>query len=147
MKNMDICSPKTKRDHKFIEKLESLLVDRPKVAGARLGAMVVHKNKILSIGFNEYTFSFFQKRYGTRVGQVYLHAEVSAIHNALKQGISLKKLSMCTLYVARIKETHKSSRIFIPGNCTPCPGCRDCINNFNIRKVVISHDGHTQRSL
>lgn len=119
-------------------------ITNPTSNNARLAACVVYQNNILAFGVNEQKTHPLQAKYGTTKDAIYLHAEISAIKNALRQ-ISVEELENCSLYVARVKYSNnkKTARQF--GLAKPCPGCESCINAFGIRKVYhTTDDGYVQ---
>ena len=71
---------------------------------------------------------------GYRPDQIYLHAEVDAIRNALRL-ITQAQLSKCDLYVVRVKRPNERSRNWIHGLAKPCPGCQKIIKTFEIQRV------------
>ena len=70
---------------------------------------------------------------------IYLHAEVAAIHNALKSMDDLSR--KCTLIVVRVTRDGKLAL------AKPCIGCYRCIVEFNISKVYYSTNEHTMMEL
>lgn len=122
-------------------------ISYPTPNNAKLAACVVYQNNIVAFGVNEQKTHPLQAKYSTMKDAIYLHAEISAIKNALRQ-ISVEELENCSLYIARVKYSNnkKTSRQF--GLARPCPGCENCINAFGIRKVYHTTDdgGYTQMS-
>ena len=110
----------------------------PKVAGAQIAAGIVYKNRFVSIGFNEMKTHPMAAKYGRNKDAIYLHAEVSAIRNAIRH-MSEEDMSRATLYVARVKKDRPGG-VFIPGNAKPCIGCARAIAEFNLARVVYSHE-------
>ena len=82
----------------------------------------------------------FQKKYAPNEDAIYLHAEVSAIKNALRH-IDEKVLAKSTLYICRIKRTGSRNSPFTWGISKPCTGCQRAIATFNIKTVVYSEEG------
>lgn len=124
---------------KYINILSKIASDLSPVKSARLAACVVLQNDIVSFGVNEMKSHPFQARYGKNKDAVFLHAETSAIKNALKY-ISLHDLERCTLYISRVKFDDATKTKLIFGTAKPCPGCFRCINTFNIKKVYYTLD-------
>ena len=124
---------------KYINVLSKIASDLSPVKSARLAACVVLQNDIVSFGVNEMKSHPFQARYGKNKDAVFLHAETSAIKNALKY-ISLHDLERCTLYISRVKFDDATKTKLIFGTAKPCPGCFRCINTFNIKKVYYTLD-------
>lgn len=124
---------------KYINILSKIASDLSPVKSARLAACVVLQNDIISFGVNEMKSHPFQARYGKNSDAVYLHAETSAIKNALKY-ISINELKRCSLYICRVKYTDASKIKLMFGTAKPCPGCFRCINTFEISKVYYTLD-------
>jgi len=76
---------------------------------------------------------------GYRPDQIYLHAEIDAIKNALRL-IDQDQLSKCDLYIVRVKRKSSKDRAFVYGLAKPCPGCKRAIANFNLRNVFYTED-------
>lgn len=126
---------------KYMNVLSKVAADiiNPVGGNARLSACIVYKGDIVSFGINEMKSHPFQARYGKNADSVFLHAETSAIKNALKY-ISQEELEKSTLYICRVKFTDYTKKKLIFGLSKPCPGCFRCINTFNIKQVIYSLD-------
>lgn len=122
-----------KHDH-YLRILSNVTGNLEKVAGAKLSSCIVHKNNILSFGFNSKKSHPFQAKFGKNDECIFLHAEIDAIKNALKNN-SVDDLRKSTLYVYRTK---KMNGIEKSGLAKPCAGCMRAIVNFNIKNVVYS---------
>lgn len=109
------------------------------VKSSRIAAGVYYKNELLGLGVNSYKTHPFQARYGKHEHAIYLHAEVGAIHNALKSMDDLSR--KCTLIVVRVTRDGKLAL------AKPCIGCYRCIVEFNISKVYYSTNEHTMMEL
>ncbi len=101
----------------------------------KVGAVIVHKNKIISVGFNQQKSNPIQKEYNLhRVGKdrYYdvekghnsLHAETSAILSAQKLNINL---SECSIFVYRQKKSG------CQGLSKPCKACQKLLKDNGIR--------------
>ena len=88
------------------------------------GCVVVYRGRIIGRGYNTYIDSNFN--------QVSIHAEVSAIDDALKR-VSAEELKKCELIVIRI---NKTAEYCLPSK--PCCNCSRYINKFKIKKVFHS---------
>lgn len=132
-----------KRHSKVISHLAKIAQDVPGISRARLAAAVVVKNEIISIGVNSKKTDPFQKRFGKNSFSIHLHAEISAIKNALKR-IRHDDLAKSTLYVARVKSVRNST---VYGLSKPCAGCQRAIAEFGIKKVIYTNEEETQFSL
>lgn len=133
--------PTAVKHHKYLNILSKLAADiaNPVSGNARLAACVVYRNDIVSFGINEMKSHPFQAKYGKNSNSVFLHAETSAIKNALKY-LAQSELSKATLYICRVKFHDPSKNKMIFGLSKPCPGCFRCINTFNIRSVIYTLD-------
>lgn len=110
------------------KKLERFALSNPKAANYRVAAAIVYKNRIVAYGNNSYKSSPFQKRYAADEHKIFLHAEISAIKNALRF-LTVDELRYCTLYVCRVTTDGW-------GNSTPCVGCQRAIAEFEIKRVI-----------
>lgn len=90
------------------------------------GAVLIHRGKIISTGYNYYHEYKFNSNYRESV-----HAEVSAINNALKK-IHASELKKCELVIIRVNRQGEHL------NSKPCCHCEKFINKFNIKKVFHS---------
>lgn len=91
----------------------------------RHGAIIVHKNEIISSGYN-YSTSYLCHDYS-------IHAEVSAITKL--KGKSKEFLSECELYVVRIAYLSNEG---VLKYSKPCDRCKEAIEKFNIKKIYYS---------
>lgn len=126
------------RHSKFLNVLSKVAVDIPTPvrSNARMASCVVFQNDIVSFGVNEMKSHPFQAKYSKNKSAVYLHAETSAIKNALKY-ISLEELEKATLYVARVKLCGDQLGF---GLAKPCAGCRHCIKSFKLKRTIFTLD-------
>lgn len=100
-------------------------------------AVIVYKNDVISLACNKSKSHPFQKRYSKASEAIFLHAEVAAIHNALKR-VSLKELSKSTMYVCRVR-INKENRPFFSYS-KPCDGCMRAIAEFDIKNVLYTNE-------
>ena len=105
----------------------------------KFAAAIVRGNKIISIGFNRMKTDPLQARFRKNDEAIFLHAEIHAIKNALRE-ITIEELSKCDLYIARIKKPESFSKKFVWGLARPCCGCQRAIEEFGIRGVVYTTD-------
>ena len=129
------------RHIKYINLLSKIATDivNPVGGNARLAACIVYKNDVVAFGINQMKSHPFQARYGKNSDSVFLHAETSAIKNALRF-ITIDELEKSTLYICRVKH---HGQVLGFGMSKPCPGCFRCINAFNIPKVIYTLDNGT----
>lgn len=95
-------------------------------------ALISYKNQVISVACNRFKSHPFQKKYGRADEAIFLHAEVSAIKQALRR-ISLKELSKSTMYVVRVGINKEENPFFMYSK--PCDGCMRAIVEFDISKV------------
>lgn len=108
-------------------------------SNVRFAAALVCRNKIVSVGFNHKKSHPFQKKYAKNSEAIFLHAEVHAIKNALRD-LPVGELSKCELYIARVKRPQSFSDKFIWGLSKPCVGCARAIAEFGIRRTIYTCD-------
>ena len=124
---------------------EGILYTLAKIAEAndgsnvRFASAIVYRNKIISVGFNHKKSHPFQKKYAKNSEAIYLHAEVHAIKNALRE-FPVEELTKCELYIARVKRPQSFSDKFIWGLAKPCIGCERAIVEFGIRRTIYTCD-------
>lgn len=119
---------------RHIELLKTVAEDIEPFAGARIAAMVLYKNRIISFGVNQDKTHPFQAKYAKNDEAVYWHAETNAIHNALKK-VTPDELKKCTLVVCRIKHSGPDQK-YAYGLAKPCEGCEKCIKDHGLKRVV-----------
>ena len=100
-------------------------------------AVIVYKNEVISLACNKIKSHPFQKRYSKANEAIFLHAEVSAIHNALKK-VTLKELSKSTMYVCRVRINNDNKSFF--SYSKPCDGCMRAIAEFDIKNVMYTDE-------
>lgn len=130
---------KTKRHWKYIAQLERLLEDNPSVHNARVGAMIVIKNEIYSVGFNQEKTHPLAKRFSRHPDAQDLHAEHDAIVKVMSR-LSVDDFSKATLYVCRIKRPSADSDNWVLGMSKPCAGCQKAIDFFKFKNVIYTTD-------
>lgn len=124
------------RPRKIIKDLYIMAQDVSPVSRARIVACLVYKNKIIAYGTNELKSHPMAARFSKHPEAIYLHAEVSAIRNALSR-YDPKIIAKSTLYVARAKQT--SDGDFVYGMAKPCSGCSSAISFFGIKTVYYTN--------
>lgn len=108
---------------------------------ARLAAAIVKNNKIISVGINRKKTDPLQARFSKNKEAIFLHAEIHAIKNALRE-LTVDELKNSTLYICRVKRPLSSSKNFVWGLAKPCEGCSRAIAEFEIKNVVYSTNNH-----
>jgi tRNA(Arg) A34 adenosine deaminase TadA len=108
--------------------------DREKFAAA-----VVCRNRIISIGMNSMKSHPLQAKYSKNEHAIFLHAEVAAIKNALRE-MDVDDLSKCDIYITRVKKEKPFSNKFVWGLSKPCAGCARAIAEFGFKRTVYTCD-------
>jgi deoxycytidylate deaminase len=121
------------------EILRSVCIINEPVSNARVSCAIVYKNRILSIGVNKKKSHPFQKKYSVNDYRIYLHAEISAIHNFIRtQGEA--KLRHSDIFICRIGY----SGVFL--NSYPRRGCMSAIVEFRLKRLFFYKDGEIQNT-
>lgn len=119
--------------------LKSLAEANPGAGAAKVAAMLtLGKQKFF--GFNSMKSHPFQVRFAKNNDAIFLHAEIDAIKNAVRQLDDIESLKHACLYVARVKKASKNGP-YIFGDSKPCKGCQRCIAEFGIKKLFYVHNG------
>ena len=105
----------------------------------KLAAAVVCRNKIISIGINSMKSHPMAAKYGKNEHAVYLHAEVAAIKNALRE-IDVDDFSKCDIYITRVKKEAPFTKKFVWGLAKPCIGCERAIAEFGLKRTIYTCD-------
>lgn len=100
-------------------------------------ALISYKNEIISVACNRIKSHPFQKKYGRADGAIFLHAEVSAIKQAIRR-LTLKELSKSAMYVVRVNINNQNKPYLMYSK--PCDGCMRAIAEFDILNVFYSND-------
>lgn len=119
------------KDKRFFE-IARLISQTSEYRRIKIGAIVVKKNKIISVGVNSYKTHPVQKRYNKfRFDTVAkdtnhtLHAEIQALVN-IPNGTDLNDL---TIYI------YRESRNGGTAKSRPCPSCMNLIKDIGIKKI------------
>lgn len=127
------------KHEKHFKLLEKIAMANEPVGRARLAAMLVYRNEILSVGYNKYKTHPFQKRFAKHEMALSLHAETDCLVSARKN-YSDEIISKSTMYVLRLKRPHENTDEFVRGMAMPCKGCQRALTVFNIKKVYFTTD-------
>ena len=120
--------------------LKRLAIENPGIkaaSGARfkMAAGIVYKKQLIATGVNKAkSHPMMHPKNGFKKGQIFLHAEMDAIKNALKL-ITQEELAKCDIYVVRVKRPESRSSEWIEGMAKPCSGCSQVIANFEIKNI------------
>lgn len=136
---MNKCSREiTARDRRFMAIARKIAISVDPVSRAKIAAIVVIKNQIVSIGQCQLRTHPFQAKFNSHPSAIYLHAETNAIHAALNQ-MHPSQLEKATLYISRVKRKTRNSD-WTDGIAFPCKGCMSAIITHGLKKVVYSTD-------
>lgn len=119
------------RDTKFLDEALHLARSGSRVGGARLGAILVIGNRVVSMGQNMYKTHPLQKRFGKNPEAIFQHAEINCLINFLRFNDE-NDLRRATLYVGRVS----GEDLDVIGEAKPCPGCAKAIEHYGIKRVV-----------
>jgi tRNA(Arg) A34 adenosine deaminase TadA len=100
------------------------------IQNSRHCAAIVHKNEVLSIGWNKKKTHPMQKKYSSRPDRLFVHAEIDAITKIKDKSI----LKDCDIYVLRLSKSDLIS------NSKPCPGCNNAIRDYGFKNVYWTTD-------
>jgi tRNA(Arg) A34 adenosine deaminase TadA len=126
---------------------KDILITLEKVAAAnpsdnaKVAAAVVRNNRIVSIGINANKSHPMAAKFGKNEQAIFLHAEIAAIKNALKE-VDVDDLEKMEMYVVRVKKPKPFSKKWVWGLAKPCVGCQRAIAEFGLRRVVYTTDEH-----
>ena len=107
---------------------------------AKVAAAVVRNNKIIAIGINSKKSHPLAARFGKNEQAIFLHAEVAAIKNALREVDNVEDLEKMEMYICRVKKPRPFSKKWVWGIAKPCDGCQRAIAEFGLRRVVYTTD-------
>lgn len=126
-------------DNRIMRDLKIMAEDVPPVNHARLSAALAIRGNVIAYGTNSWKSNPFQKSFSKNEFSTFWHAETNAIFNSLKRS-SLDEVQRATLYVMRVKRPSEHSRLWIQALSRPCMGCRKCIYQFGILRVIYTDD-------
>ena len=104
-----------------------------------MAAGITYKKHLISTGTNQPKTHPLMMSEGYREDQLFRHAEVDAIRNALRL-ITPSQLAQCEMHIVRVKRPHNASKRWVHGLAKPCEGCANVIENFGIKKVFWTED-------
>ena len=121
------------RVYRTFQWLQAIAAANTPVAGSRMAAAIVCRNRLIAVGRNSMKSSPMQKTWGRNPDSIFLHAEIDAIRNSLRS-LDVSDFRRCDLYVCRVRKNNST------GLSRPCGGCSRAIVNFGIRRVYYSTD-------
>lgn len=104
-----------------------------------MAAGITYRKHLIATGVNQMKTHPLMMGAGYRKDQLFMHAEVDAIRNALRL-ITPTQLAQCELHVVRVKRPYSGSKQWVHGLAKPCPGCTRTIASFGIERVKWTDD-------
>jgi len=104
----------------------------------KMSAGVVHRRDLVATGDNSYKSHPLMTGPGYNSEQIFMHAEVDAVRNALRL-IPQSDLSQCAIYIIRVKRSRDLTG-WQYGMAKPCRGCAGVITSFGIERLWWSED-------
>jgi deoxycytidylate deaminase len=92
----------------------------------RMAAVIVFKNEVISIGYNQRKSHPFQKQFSQSDLKICLHAETDALRKALKI-LDCKEISKTRIYIARVLKNDSIAK------AKPCTICQNALNAYGIQ--------------
>lgn len=127
-----------KANLEILNTLEKIAAANPNPT-EKLAAAIVWRNRIISVGLNSMKTHPLQAKYGRNKHSVFLHAEIAAIKNALRE-IDVDDFTKCEIYIVRVKKERPFSKKYVRGLAKPCSGCARAIAEFGLRRVIYTCD-------
>lgn len=121
----------TPKDKRFLDITVTMNRDRtdPLIDNQHVIAILVHRNKIIAVGYNSFDSYKIQRKFKKTPYSFYTHAELHCLKNALKRNL-LHIIQKCTMYISRVSGGNRV------GLAKPCSGCQKALNYYGIKKVV-----------
>jgi deoxycytidylate deaminase len=113
-----------------------IAIEVPKCSDQKVAAIIVSKNNVVSVGFNQDKSHPMVAYYQYNDWCENLHAEASAIINALRQ-IGRRRLAKCDMYVCRAKVVDGKYQW---GFSKPCKNCQNFLKSYPVRNVYYSSE-------
>jgi len=131
---------------RVIRMLSRLAIENPGTRTRyKMSAGIVYRRDLVATGVNSYKSHPLMTGPGYNSEQIFMHAEVDAVRNALRL-IDQNDLSQCAIYVVRVKRSQDLRR-WQYGMAKPCKGCARVIASFGIDSVWWSRDQEPVLSL
>ena len=131
-----------RRDQNIIKNLTKISIAHDGAGGAKIASCIVRKNRVVAYGLNSIKTDPLQGKFGKNPKAVYIHSEISAIKNSLKE-IDVEDFKETTMFIVRTKKDGSF------GLAKPCGnkdhhncGCISAIIAFEIPKVIFTSDIH-----
>ena len=94
----------------------------------KMGAVITYKGKVIAVGLNSNKSHPMQKKYGKNSKSIFLHAEIDAIKNGLRNH-KKEDFKNFEIHVARCMKNG------LPGMAKPCRGCQKAIDEYLFKAV------------
>lgn len=127
------------RHDRYLDMLEAMASAMDPVNGYRVVACVVIQNKLVSVGQCRYKTHPLQAKYSKNDDAIFLHAEIDAIKNALRNH-SISDLTKADMYVLRLRKVSTNDHTFIRASAKPCRGCSMAVKAYELRNVYYTND-------
>ena len=125
-----------KNIERHTETLRTIAQGIDPVRNSRISAGIVFKGKLVSVGFCKFKSHPLQAKFGKTDESIFLHAEVDAIINALRNNFDVDNFRKSVLIVVRQKRPNWKSKKWIDGLAKPCCGCQKAIMHYDIGDVI-----------
>lgn len=133
----------SKKDYKYFD-MARKAAQESDFDNFKLGCVIVHKNKIISIGHNSKKTSPVQKKYNhyrhfntsNKPVKHSLHAEISALTSIPKCVDVNLDYSQVKVYIYRISPGKRLSQ----GLSRPCAGCLQALRDKGVRHIFYTTD-------
>jgi len=122
------------RQDRWMNAVFQIAQEAPKVSDQKIAAIIVCKNSVMSVGLNQMKTHPMVAYDKHDEWCDYLHAESSAIINALRQ-IGARKLLKCEMYVCRAKIFNGN---YTWGCSKPCINCQKFMEHYPLKRVYFS---------
>lgn len=126
-------------NQRVIDMLTRLAIENPGIKTRyKMSAGIVYRRHLVATGVNSYKSHPLMTGPGYKSEQIFMHAEVDAIRNALRL-VDQQTLSQCAVYVLRVKRS-RDQQGWQLGTAKPCQGCTRVIASFGIERAWWSHN-------
>ncbi len=119
------------RVFKFLEECV-LKAEMCGTCNSRHSAAIVHKNKVIAVGYSKRKTHPLMRRFQTSLDKNFLHAEIDAISKVKDKSI----LKDSVLFVNRLS---KGNQIL---NSEPCSSCKKAIEFYGIKETYWTRNNH-----
>ena len=126
-------------NHRVIRMLTRLAIENPGTRTRyKMSAGIVYRRDLVATGVNSYKSHPLMTGPGYNSEQIFMHAEVDAVRNALRL-MPQSDLAQCSIYVIRVKRLRDLTG-WQYGMAKPCRGCARVIASFGIEQLWWSED-------